>query len=126
MGKRRIKYGDSGLQFTMYLTAGHGRRMAWGRHSSGVFRRRGSKQEIRVSVELFDAVRAAEITGPEGRDERLSMEQYRKLTMFMSGEMIARITGSLSGAFIGPLHQPKRLQADDPVDELGRRGVLTG
>lgn len=84
-----------------------------------------------MSAELFDALDAAEIDGPEGRNEHISAAQFRKLTMFMSDETITRITGSLSGAFINPLWPPERAPRDplegldtDPLDELVRNGAL--
>lgn len=75
--------------------------MPWGAHSLAVTKQRPG-HVIRVSEALFDALKRAAITGPEGREDRLSVAQYRNLIEGMSKDEIARTRVSLTAAFLAP------------------------
>lgn len=86
----------------LWLQATHTKHMEWGEHPVAVTKRR-QRHIIPVSELLFDALQAAEITEPEGRGDRLSMQQYRKLIQWLPDDKITRIQVSLTSAFIAPV-----------------------
>jgi hypothetical protein len=88
----------------LYLQAGHGRVMPWGAHPYRVWKRRaGSKDVIGVGDELFDALERQKITEPKGRDQRLSLAQFRSLIEWMPEAEASRIKVSLTAAGISPI-----------------------
>jgi hypothetical protein len=86
----------------LFLKATHEKHMPWGDHPVAVTKHRKGGV-INVSERLFDALLVAEITGPEGRGDRISMAQYRKLVAWLPDDQVVGIKVSLTGAFIAPV-----------------------
>ena len=73
---------------------------------------------------VLDAIQDAGITEPEGRDEHLSVDQFRRITQFMTEDRALSLLSSLTSAFVAPTFPPERPQAEDLVGDLVRRGLL--
>ena len=134
MGKRLRKnfVPDDGTRYALWLSAGYGRVRVWGEHPAMVLRRRAWHRTITLEDWVFDLIDAAEITEPLGRNEHLSIAQYRRASQWLSDERIEKLKFALERAGIQPLWLPERAPRDalledigaDPLGDLVRQGLI--
>ena len=101
---QRIVHVDGVNLHLMWLVVSGQKHMEWGYHPGSVLKRRGCQRQIQCGEFLFDCLVAASITGPDGRDEHLSMAQWKHMVAVnvLTPELANRARGQAVSAFIAP------------------------